>query len=343
MSGSCSGGAAQASFRPRVAVITTGGTIASRPVEGRGVLATENGNTLLAAVPNLGEVAEVRPEEAFRQGSYLITSEQMLYLATRIRALGTDPAVDGIVVTHGTNTLEETAYLTDLMYSGAKPVVFTGAQRNASVEDSDGPRNLLDAVTVASSPLAGGLGGLVVMGGSLHGAREATKAHTSALDAFYSPGRGPLGEVEDGAVRIFHRRCRPDNLAHYVEDLPRVDLVKLAAGSDGTFLRASREVGAAGIVIEAFGKGNVNLSVLAEVKRCLSSGVVVLIVSRCPAGSVVPLYGDGGGHDLIEAGALMGGNLSGQKARILLMLALAAARRLPRPIVGELLDPHLRI
>lgn len=245
-------------------------------------------------------------------------------------------------MTHGTNTLEETAYLVDLMYSGSKPVVFTGAQRNASVEDSDGPRNLLDAVTVAASPRAEGFGVLVVMGGRIHGAREATKTHTSALDAFDSPGRGSLGEVEDGAVRIFHPRLRPGNLACHVEELPRVDLVKLVAGSDGTFLRASREAGAAGIVIEAFGKGNANPNILAELSRCVDSSMVILIVSRCPEGSVAALYGDGGGRDLAEAGALMGGNLSGQKARVLLMLALAIARHTYRP-VADLLDPHLNI
>ena len=325
-----------------MAVVTTGGTIASRPVAGRGVLATEGGSTLLAAVPRLEELAEVRHEDAFRLSSYLITPAQMLYLATRIRVLGADPSVSGIVVTHGTSTLEESAYLADLMYSGPKPVVFTGAMRNASVEDSDGPRNLTDAVTVAASSRAESLGSLVVMGGEIHGAREATKSHTSTLDAFDSPGHGPLGEVQDGIVHIFHPRPRLDNLACHVEELPRVDLVKLVAGSDGTFLKASRDVGAVGIVIEAFGKGNANPSVLAEVRRCIESGMSIVIVSRCPEGSVAPVYGDGGGHDLVEAGALMGGNLSGQKARVLLMLALAAARHLSQP-VADLISPHLNI
>ena len=246
----------------------------------------------------------------------------------------------GVVVTHGTDTMEETAYLTDLLYAGNKPVVFTGAQRNAAETDTDGPRNLRDAVRVAASPSAGGIGAVVVMGGSIEGSREATKVHTTDPRAFASPGYGPVGTVTDEGVYIFHPRTRPVNLAQEIEKLPRVDLVKLTAGADGAFLRAAREAGAGGIVVEAFGIGNANHEVLDEVRESVRNDVPVVVASRCPEGRVSPVYGNGGGYDLREAGAVFGGSLSGQKARLLLMVGLAVAERSSTSL-EELLGPHL--
>ena len=190
--------------KPRVVVLTTGGTIASRPDPSGGVIAAAGGEELLSAVPGLEEVAEVRVEELFKIGGYLMKPENMLEVARRVRELDSDLDVAGFVVTHGTDTMEETAYLTDLLYAGNKPVVFTGAQRNAAEPDTDGPRNLRDAVRVAASPSAGGIGAVVVMGGSIEGSREATKVHTTDPRAFASPGYGPVGTVTDEGVYIFH-------------------------------------------------------------------------------------------------------------------------------------------
>ena len=326
--------------KPKVVVLTTGGTIASRPSPSGGVVAAAGGDELLSAVPGLEEVADVRVEDLFKVGGYLMTLANMLTVANRIRELDADPDIEGFVVTHGTDTMEETAYLTDLVYAGDKPVVFTGAQRNAAEPDTDGPRNLRDAVAVAASPASRGLGAIIVMGGSIEGAREAIKTHTTDPRAFTSPGHGPVGAVTDGTVRVFHPRSRPENLAHEMSVLPRVDLIKLVAGADGTFLRAAREAGAAGIVVEAFGIGNANHEVLEEVQRSLRDDVPVVVVSRCPEGRVFPVYGNGGGYDLREAGAIFGGSLSGQKARLLLTVGLAVAGE-SRASVDKLLDPHL--
>lgn len=332
-----------ADHRPRIVVLTTGGTIASRPVKGRGVIATEGGATLLAAVPQLEDISLVEHEELFCIGSYLLSVEQMLTIAARVRALCADPSVAGVVVTHGTNTLEETAYLIDLLHNGETPVVLTGAQRNLTVEGSDGPQNLLDSVTVAASSEARGSGALVVMNGDIHGAREATKVHTSSLNAFDSPGYGAVGSVRDGRVNIFRNRVRNGTLARWMGGaLPRVELIKLVAGSDGFFLRAARESGVSGLVVEAFGKGNATPEVLSELRFCVAERMSVMIVSRCQEGRVEPLYGNGGGHDLVQAGALMAGDLSGQKARILLMLALAVARDGSNSL-DALTSPHLEI
>jgi len=337
------GAAPKEEARRTVAVLTTGGTIASRPDRSGRVVAVASGEELLSAVPRLAETADVRVEEVFRIGSYLMRPDDMLEIARRIRALSAEPDVDGVVVAHGTDTMAESAYLVDLLHGGGEPVVFTGAQRSAAEPDADGPRNLLDAVRVAAAPAARGLGSVVAFGGRIDAARGATKVHTSALRAFGSPGRGPVGEVTDsGSVRVFHRPIRPANLVGTDSLAPRVDLVRLYAGIDDVLLRAALEAGAEGIVLEAFGLGNANHEVLAEVERAVEAGVAVVVVSRCPEGAVEPVYGNGGGRDLERAGAIFGGSLSGQKARILLMVALAASRERGEPL-ETLLQPHIGI
>ena len=331
--------------KSKVVVLTTGGTIASRPDPSGGVVAAVDGEELLSALPRMPgfeKAADVRVEDLFKIGGYLMKPENMLEVAQRIRELDSDPDIAGFVITHGTDTMEETAYLTDLLYAGDKPVVFTGAQRNAAEPDTDGPRNLRDAVRVAASPNARGLGAVIVMGGSIEGAREATKVHTTDPRAFASPGYGPVGAVTDQGVYIFHPRIRPANLAHEPSALPRVDLVKLVAGVDGTFLRAAREAGAAGIVVEAFGIGNANHEVLEEVRESVRSDVSIVVVSRCPEGRAAPVYGNGGGYDLRAAGATFGGSLGGQKARLLLMVGLSASSETGAPL-EDLLAPHLVI
>ncbi|MGF1473523.1 MAG: asparaginase [Rubrobacteraceae bacterium] len=334
------GAQANTGRKPKVVLLTTGGTISSRPTSSGGVVAAADGEEVLSTVRGLESVADVRAEDLFKIGAYLMTPEKMLEVAQRVRELGSDPDLSGVVVTHGTDTMEETAYLVDLLYTGDAPVVFTGAQRNAAEPDTDGPRNLRDALRLAAEPGARGLGGVIVMGGSIEGAREATKAHTTSQRAFASPGYGPVGAVTDDGVHVFHPRARPSNLVHEPSSLPRVDLIKLAAGTDGAFLRASREAGSSGIVLEAFGLGNANHEVLAEVEESLRNGISVIVVSRCPEGRAAPVYGNGGGYDLREAGAVFGGSLTGQKARLLLMVGLSATAKTGASL-DTLLGPHL--
>ncbi|CAN5752334.1 hypothetical protein BH23ACT11_BH23ACT11_20570 [soil metagenome] len=180
------------------------------------------------------------------------------------------------------------------------------------------------------------------MAGTIEGAREATKVHTTDSRAFASPGYGPVGVVTDEAVHMFHKRTRPTNLSCEVDVLPRVDLVKLVAGIDGTLVRAAHEAGAAGLVLEAFGIGNANHEVLEEVRESIRNSVSIMVVSRCPEGRAAPIYGNGGGYDLREAGAIFGGSFSGQKARLLLMVALSVAKTTGAS-PEELLTPHLNL
>lgn len=252
-----------------------------------------------------------------------------------LQILAESTQYEGCVVTHGTDTMEETAYLLDLLTPDEQqaPVVFTGAQRHAGEADADGPRNLADAVLVAGSPVARGLGPLVVMDGWIRAARQAVKVHTVALDAFGSFDGGPIGEVRRGVVRIWSRPVRPPGFRRdeLRTPLPRVDVIPSYVGADGVQLAACRAASARAIVLEALGAGNPTPGLLAEVR---AAGLPVLVTSRCAAGPTVGVYGAGGGADLVRAGALMAGSLPSSKARILLMLALAAGSL-------ERLQPHL--
>jgi L-asparaginase len=236
--------------------------------------------------------------------------------------------------------MEETAYLVDLLHRNEKPIVFSGAQRNAAVADTDGPRNLRDAVRLAADPHARGIGAVICMDGRVDGARNATKMDTAAVRAFGSPGHGPLASITDERVAVYGLPHRPCNIEN-VHALPhRVDVIRLYAGIDGTFFRAARHAGAKGLVLEAFGLGNANHEVVAEVAKAVDDGVIVLVCSRCRQGYVWPLYGNGGGFDLARAGALFAGDLQAAKARLLLMAAMAVAGT-AREDVFALVEPHL--
>jgi L-asparaginase len=244
-------------------------------------------------------------------------------LAGNIKEILNRQDVAGVVVTHGTDTMEETSYLADLLVDSAKPAVFTGAQRAHDDPQSDGPLNLLNALRVAASPLARELGVMVCFNGTLHAPRDVTKMHTSALETFQSFPLGPLGEV-DGDTIVIHRRptLRRSFKIDQLEE--RVDLVRLVLGIDLRGVEAAIERGVAGLVVEAFGRGNGPARLAELVRVATAQAVPVLITSRCAAGRVQPIYGgDGGGCDLVEAGGIFVGDLKGAKARLLLMVLLS--------------------
>ena len=324
----------------RVHVLSTGGTIASRPGADGRVLAADDVSALLGSAGDVDGV-EVTAEEVLRLGSYRLTLDDALLVARRVRAAA--EAADGVVVTHGTDTMEESAYLVDLLHGGPQPVVFTGAQRNAQTSDGDGPRNLRDAVRLAADPAAAGLGAVVAMAGRVLPARAVTKVHTVDLAAFDAPGAGRLGAIDPDAVRVgsWPRRGPVFDLDALPAQLPRVDVVPLHLGVDGTFVRAAREAGARGIVLEAFGAGNVTPAVLAETEQALADDVLVLVSSRCAAGPVSAIYGAGGGADLAAAGAVLAADLRAPKARLLLTLALGSTDDLGAARAA--LAPHLTL
>jgi L-asparaginase len=308
-----------------IVALFTGGTISMRhdPTAG-GAVPALSAAEILAATRGIERVAQVEIEDWGTFPGPHMTVERMWALRTRIAEHLDRPEVEGVVVTHGTDTLEESAYLTARSVSSVKPVVFTGAMRSASDLGWDGPANLMDAVRVAASPDSRGLGTLVTMSGRIFAGTDDTKAHTHMLDAFESPGLGPIGVLDDGEV-IFRRALRnvPPPIAPSTLATP-VDIVGAWAGADARLLDASRVEGK-GVVLQALGRGNVPPAMVPGVERWLADGKPVVVASRAQRGRVGHTYGYvGGGRRLHEMGALFAGSRRPPQARIDLMLALGA-------------------
>ena len=311
-------------MKPTVVLLATGGTIASRydPALGRTV-ASQRAEDLLEMLPQVGSVARIEVENFATIPSFDMSVQFAFGLARRINEVLARTDVAGVVVTHGTDTMEETSYLADLLLQSEKPAVFTGAQRAHDDPQSDGPYNLLNSVRVAASPLARGLGAVVCFNGTFHAARDVTKVHASAVETFQSYEHGALGEV-DGDKVVVHRRPVLRRAFQIDRLEERVELFRLALGVDLRGLEATIERGIAGLVIEGFGRGNGPTHLTALVRLAVEKDILVLVTSRCPAGRVEPLYGGGGGgRDLADAGAIFVGDLKGPKARLLLMVLLS--------------------
>jgi len=297
---------------------------------------------ILAQVPGLGDIADIEVEDFSRLPGPHVTPEQIWRLARRTAAWLDRPDIDGVVITHGTDTIEETAFLLDLLLLSTKPVVLVGAMRTVSDVGWDGPANLLAAVRVAASPAAHNQGVLVVMDDHILPAREVRKVHTESSSSFATPEFGPLGHVDAGRA-IFSRQTLPrvswrDQTAEpglRVARLEtRVDLVQTFTGMDESWIEHSTRRGSRGLAVIAFGRGNVPPSVVGAIGRAIQAGQLVTISSRSVAGRVGPRYGyDGGGMQLHKLGAVLAGDLSGAKARLLQMVVLgldpdvAAARK----------------
>jgi L-asparaginase len=308
----------------RVAVIATGGTIASTASDG-GVVATRSAADLLETAHVTG--IEVESIDLMTVGSYCMRLEHIRSISDAVAALldRRDDPVDGIVITHGTDTMEETAILLDLVHNDPRPVVLTGAQRASDALDADGPQNLADAVAVAGSPKAREIGVLVVFAGHILPARATRKLHTTALAAFGSVSGARIGEVTDGAVAISAIPKRPKPLPRPTAefDRVRVDLLEMYPGADDTLLRAAVAAGARGIVLAGTGIGNANPQVVEAARGLVADGVAVVLSTRVPEGPVAPVYGNGGGADLVAAGVPAAPALPATQIRILLALWLS--------------------
>ncbi|MGI8498213.1 MAG: asparaginase [Gemmatimonadaceae bacterium] len=313
-----------------IPLLFTGGTISMRHDAALGgAVPALSGREIVAATRGIGDIADVELEEWGAFPGPHMTIERMWALRCRIAELLERPDVAGVVATHGTDSLEETAYLVARSVESEKPVVFTGAMRTASDLGWDGPANLLDAVRVAASPEARGYGVMVVMSGRIFAGIDVTKAHTQLLDAFESPGVGPVGVIDDGAL-IFRRALPPPApvLAPARPATP-VDILYAWAGSDDRLLDASRCV-AVGAVVAAMGRGNVPPAMVPGIERWVADGKPIIIASRAQRGRVGRTYGyPGGGRRLWELGAVLSGGRRPQQARIDLMLALGVGMTLP--------------
>jgi L-asparaginase len=323
-------------MKPKVVLLATGGTIASRydPALGRTV-ASQRAEDLLAMLPHMARALDLEVIDHATIPSFDISVQFAFDMTQRINQLLARDDVSGVVVTHGTDTMEETSYLADLLLQSDKPAVFTGAQRAHDDPQADGPLNLSNALRVAAAPAARGLGAVVCFNGDIHAARDVIKLHASAVGTFQSLEHGALGEV-DGDTVVVHRRPAL-RLTFEVERLEeRVALYRLSLGTDLQDLQALIARRPAGLVIEAFGRGNGPTALTPLIRQAHCNGIVVLIASRCPSGRVQPIYGGGGGgRDLADAGALFAGDLRGPKARLALMVLLSSDRTRER--IPELL------
>ena len=323
--------------RPAVHVIATGGTISNLGGDGR-----LTGEQLVAGLPQLAEVATVGVEQFSNVASGSVTTAQWVALARRINALfGERPDLQGVVVTHGTDTLEETAFFLDLTVASCRPVVVTGAMRNPRQVAPEGPANLLNAVRLAAAPHAAGRGTLVMLNDEILHARDAAKTDAVRLNAFSAPGRGPAGVVDPDSVAFWrpaHRaRCgTPAFDLAGLDDLPRVDVVYAHIGADSVLVDAAVAAGARGIVVASVGRGGSTPSQGRALRRAAQQGVAVVVSTRTMSGRVPSASPEAAAAGRgIYTGAE---DLNPQKARVL--LALALARGLDAGAIAEAFRTH---
>jgi L-asparaginase len=339
--GNCPNGFAQGK-KPNIVILATGGTIAGAAATGTQSAYTSGAVTIDAmvnAVPGIQDLANIKGEQVANVGSQDMTFAIMLTVAKRINELLPTSAVDGIVVTHGTDTMEETAYFLNLTVKSNKPVVLVGSMRPSTAVSADGPLNLYNAVAVAGNPKSKGRGVLVVMNDQIHGAHSMTKTSTTDVQTFMSPIRGLVGVVAYGKPDFYNvppwkNTTSSEFDISNVTTLPRVDIVFADADMSPDLIDASVSAGAKGIVIAGVGNGNMNKASVDAAARAAKKGVVVVRASRVMSGLVgrnVEINDD-------ELGFVASDELNPQKSRILLMLALLK----PRPVsqIQQLFDTY---
>jgi L-asparaginase len=319
--------AAEAPEKPNVVILATGGTIAGAGVSSTTTVgytaAVTAVDKLISNVPELTKVANVRGEQVFQIASESITMENWLTLAKRVNQLLAQDNVDGIVITHGTDTLEETAYFLDLVVKSEKPVVLVGSMRPGTAMSADGPLNLYRAVILAGTKEAAGNGVMVMLNDTIHSGREVTKTITDRVDTFQAPIIGAIG-VFTGDKPVFYRQSLRKNTVATEFDvtnltsLPRVDIVYHYAGNAGTMIDAAVNAGAKGIVHAGTGNGSIGKAEYPAVENALKNGVVVVRSARVGSGIIAR---NGEAND-DKYGFIASDNLNPQKARVLLMLAL---------------------
>ncbi len=316
--------AAEKDAKPVVQLIATGGTIAMKidPVKKAPVPAI-SGEDLLATVPDIADFARIEVKNISNVASCEMSPERWVELQKAVIAALERPEVAGVIISHGTDTLEETAYFIDLAVKSEKPVVLIGAQRNASESDFDGPRNLRNAVRICVDPEAKNKGAMVVLNGHINAARNVTKTNTSDVETFKSGDLGELGVADYDRVIFYRAPLHRQHVPVTMNVLPKVEIIYIYGGADGELIKAAVERGAKGIVLAALGWGNISSKAYEVVKDTLKGGTPVVVSTRVWNGRVLPHYGyPGGGKTLKDAGAVFADNLSPQKARLLLMLAM---------------------
>jgi len=310
-----------------ILVVFTGGTFSMRIDEKtKSAIPFFNGDELVQMIPAARTLAKISVYEFGNYPGPHITPQLMLDLSKKIDEFVKRSDVDGVIITHGTDTLEETAYFLDLTIKTEKPIVVIGAMKTSSEPDWDGPRNLLDAIHICNSANSQGIGVLVCLNGEINAASEVTKTHTEDVETFRSLDFGSLGFVDRGRV-IYNRLPRKIETIKTETINPNVDLIKVYAGMDEKFFQFSADRGVDGVVVEAMGVGNVPPPAFEGIKYIVEKNIPVVLVSRCPAGETLDIYGyPGAGKWLKQMGVIFTDYLNGQKARIKLMICLGLTR-----------------
>ncbi len=291
-----------------------------------GAVPRYSGDELLDKIPEAKELADITCYDFGKYPGPHMTPALMMNLSMKIRELMQQEEYAGIIVTHGTDTLEETAYFLDLTIKTATPIVVIGSMKNSSEPDWDGPRNLLDAIHICLTDNCRNIGVLVCLNGEINAASEVTKIYTEQIDSFTSLDFGDLGFVQNGRV-ILNRLPRRLETIETDKLVMNVDLLTVYAGMDDKFFRYSADSGVEGIVVEALGVGNVPPPAFEGIKYAVEKGIPVVLVSRCPAGETLDIYSyPGAGKWLHKLGVIFADYLNGQKARIKLMLALGITK-----------------
>jgi L-asparaginase len=306
-------------------MIFTGGTISMvADATAGGKVPTLDGAAILARAPGIEAIADIVPIDLGRTPASHFSFPKLFEIAGEIRRCQADPAIDGVVVVQGTDVIDETAFLWDLVLDGEAPVIVTGAMRAASDPNDDGPQNLRDAVLCAATPAMRRTGVSVVLDGDINPADAVTKTHASALDTFQCLDTGRLGSVLDGRVILDRSRGRRRHVATSTA-AEGIALITAHVAMDGSLLDAAAALGPPGIVVEATGAGNTAAPTLAAAERAMARGIVVAFTTRCAAGAAGAAYAfPGGGATWLRAGALLAGHLSGPKVRIALACGLGA-------------------
>ncbi len=316
----------QAADPPSIRVLATGGTIAGAQASATGYgykSGAYDVNVLLKAVPNLDQLAVITGEQVANIGSQDMSDEIWLKLARRVNAVLAEPGTDGVLITHGTDTLEETSYFLSLVTKSDKPVVLVGSMRPATATSADGPGNIYNGVAVATNPGAKGKGTLVVLNDTIHYARNVVKTDTTSVQAFESINRGPAGRVNTGKIFWFEPMDKQLGEASefsvdMLDQLPRVDIIYAHANMSADLIEAAVKNGAKGIVVAGVGDGNVTTPALDALAKAAKGGVVVVRSTRLPSGIV--LRNNEVNDD--EKGFVVSGELNPAKSRVLLQLAL---------------------
>ncbi|WPC44397.1 asparaginase [Clostridium sp. JS66] len=312
----------------KVIIIFTGGTISMKKDENNAAVPSMGGGDILELTPGIEKIAQIDFLDFGMVPGPHMTPEKMLELSKIIRKKVEIEGYDGVVITHGTDSLEETAYLVDLTYNGSKPIVFVGSMKNSSEFGWDGPSNLMDAVNTVISEDAVNKGVMVVMNKEIHSASQVTKTSTYSLDTFKSMDFGPIGIVDNNKANFYYSYDKKQYIPADKVD-GNVALIKCGCGMDDSILRFCVDSGSHGIVIEGMGRGNIPPKMVSGVEYALSKNIAVVLVSRCLKGKVSADYGyEGAGRELTEKGVILGDNLPGQKARIKLIAALGFTRDL---------------